>query len=554
MMRLLCCVAAGLVFVWSASVRAGESKPEAESSAKSAAAQADKLHRSTPYGSVMGFLLAADSGDYETAAHYLDSNQPGDVREQRARDLAVVLNRGVKIGADALSKASEGRLGDDLNPYLEKVGTAVFGDEKLDIVLRRTTSADTPPVWLFSSETLARVNAAAQHFDLPWVEAIWSPWFRQARFVGMPIFRVLNALIGFVLLMALAWLLTVGLIAFLRPLVRRHRIEYGEAALARIRWLIWLLVFAIAVRIAAAEAATVAARLLGEFIANVLIVVAVSWILVRMTRLATEAKIHHLRQASSPGKIAAVELLSWLLMGVWAVTGLFLILRSFGVELTAAVAGLGVGTIAVAFAAQKTLENLFGTVMIVSDEIVKVGDFCQAGTVEGQVERIGLRSTRIRTAERTIVSIPNGQLAAMSVGNPARRDKFLFRHTVRVPYETTAAGLRSILTRILAILEEQPTLEIGSGRARLTQLGSTAIELQVTAYVLTPSADVFQDIQQELLLRIMEAIEACGVAPVSPAGPAPIPRSNKVELEAVERSPGERPASRPQEPPPSRRP
>jgi MscS family membrane protein len=213
-------------------------------------------------------------------------------------------------------------------------------------------------------------------------------------------------------------------------------------------------------------------------------------------------------------------------MSVWVVIGLFVILRSFGVELTAAIAGLGVGTLAVAFAAQKTLENLFGTVMIVSDEIVKVGDFCQAGTVEGHVESIGLRSTRIRTADRTLVTIPNGQLAAMSVGNPARRDKFLFRHTIRLPYETTAAELRSVLSGILAVLENQPDLEPGSARARLTQLGNTAIELQASAYVLTASADAFQEAQQELLLRIMEAIEACGTTLVSPAAAPSVTRTS----------------------------
>jgi MscS family membrane protein len=499
----------------------------------------------------MGLLLAADAGDYKAAAHYLESKQSADVREQRARDLAVVLNRGLKIGADALSKAPEGRLDDDLNPYLEKVGTAIYGHQSLDIVLRRTTSADAPPLWLFSSETLAGVSAAAEHFELPWAEAIWPDWFRETRLLTIPLFTLMNRLISIVLAMVLAWLVTLALVALLRSFVRRNRIEYGEKGLERIKWLIWLLVFAVIARIAATEAVTVAARIFSEFVANVLMVVAVSWILVRMTRFAAEAKIHHLRQASSPGKIAAVELLSWLVMCVWVVTGLFLILRSFGVELTAAIAGLGVGTIAIAFAAQKTLENLFGTVMIVSDEIVKVGDFCQAGTVEGHVESIGLRSTRIRTADRTLVTIPNGQLAAMSVGNPARRDKFLFRHTIRIPYETTAAGLRSVLARILAILENEPNLEPGSVQARLTQFGNAAIEVQASAYVLTSSAAVFQDVQQELLLRIMDAIEACGTALVSPSGPSSVTRS-KAELEVVERPPGERLAasSRLQERPP----
>lgn len=548
---LVACAVLGVAIACVRVAPAADSKSDTPSTTKPAIQPADALGRSTPYGSVMGFLLAADGGDFKAAAHYLDNKQSADVREQRARDLAVVLNRGLKIGADALSKAPEGRLDDDLNPYLEKVGTAVYGDQRLDIVLRRTTSADAPPLWLFSSDTLAGVGAAAEHFGLPWAEAIWPVGFRETRLFGVPLFSLLNRAISIAIGMLIAWIITLAIIGSLRAFVRRNRIEYGEHALERIKWLIWLLVFAVIARIAAAEAVTVAARIFSEFVANVLMVVAVSWILVRATRSAAEAKIQHLRQASSPGKIAAVELLSWLLMCIWVVIGLFLILRSFGVELTAAVAGLGVGTIAIAFAAQKTLENLFGTVMIVSDEIVKVGDFCQAGTVEGHVESIGLRSTRIRTADRTLVTIPNGQLAAMSVGNPARRDKFLFRHTIRLPYETTAAELRSVLAEVLAILEAAPELEPGSTRTRLMQFGATAIELQASAYVLTSSADVFHDVQQRLLLQIMDAIEASGTALVELSAPASAPRS-RVELGVVERGSRDRSAasSRQQESPP----
>src|SRR4051812_2969045 len=104
-------------------------------------------------------------------------------------------------------------------------------------------------------------------------------------------------------------------------------------------------------------------------------------------------------------------------MSVFVTAGLFLTLRSLDFELTLAVASLGVGGIAIAFAAQKTIENLFGTVTIVADEATHVGDQCQAGTTEGPVESIGLRSPRIRTADRAVVAIPNGQLAAMTIGN-----------------------------------------------------------------------------------------------------------------------------------------
>jgi MscS family membrane protein len=104
-----------------------------------------------------------------------------------------------------------------------------------------------------------------------------------------------------------------------------------------------------------------------------------------------------------------------LLVCVWVTAGLFLILRSMGFDITAVIAGLGIGGIAFAFAAQKTIENLFGTVTVVADEGIQVGDYCQIGSVEGRVESIGLRSTWIRTVDRAMVSVPNGQVAASSI-------------------------------------------------------------------------------------------------------------------------------------------
>jgi MscS family membrane protein len=253
----------------------------------------------------------------------------------------------------------------------------------------------------------------------------------------------------------------------------------------------------------------------------VFIVVAAAWILVRVTKLVARLKTQHLRQVGLPGKIAAVELSTWLLVAVWFTAGLFLILRSMGFELTAVIAGLGIGGIAFAFAAQKTIENLFGTVMVVADEVIQVGDQCQAAGIEGRVESIGLRSTQIRTLDRALVSVPNGQLAATSIGNLARRDKFLFRHAIRLGYETTADQLRRVLAEIAKMMLEQAKVEPASVRTRLIRFGDTSIDLEAFAYVPTRDEGAFLEIQEELLLRIMDIVEASGAAFSLPTVAAP---------------------------------
>jgi MscS family membrane protein len=482
----------------------------------------DPLGRSTPYGTVVNFLLAVDKGDYEVASSYLEGMQSAKRKADLARNLQVVLNRGLKIGVDDLSRAPTGHLDDGLPADLEKVGTATFGSESLDIVLHRTTKPGTAPIWLFSSETLLGVTAAADQLDLAWAEAIWPESLRETRFLSYPLFVWINLLVGFPLLLVIAWLLNLALLRLLRPLDLRYSRKHGESVLARIKWLLFFLVFAVVARIAASQAATAGARIFIASFASALIIVAGSWLLVRLTKLAAQLKTRHLRQVSLPGKIAAVELFSWLFVCLWFIAGLFLILRSLGIELTGVIAGLGIGGIAIAFAAQKTIENLFGTVMVVTDEAIQVGDYCQAGTVEGRVDSIGLRSTRIRTLDRAVVSIPNGQLAAMSIGNLTRRDKFLFRHNIRLRYETTAEQLRHVLAEIEKMMAEQAKLESATIRTRLIRFGDASLELEAFAYVLTADGEVFLDIQEALLLRIMDIIEASGTAVALPSETAPV--------------------------------
>jgi MscS family membrane protein len=468
----------------------------------------DPLGRSTPYGTVIGFLQAANKTEYEVAANYLEGKQSAKRKAELARSLRVVLNRGLKIGPDDLSKAPAGNLTDGLPADLEKVGTATFEGESLDVVLRLTKTADTAPIWLFSAETLLGVTAAANQLDLPWAEAIWPASFRDIRFLGYPLFTWLNVLVGIPLLVGIAWPLTRGVLRLLYPLDLRA----GGNVLAQIKWLLFLLIFSLLARIVATQAATAEGRIFVTSVANVFIIVAAGWILVRLTKFVARLKTQHLRQIGLPGKIATVELSNWLLVCVWFTAGLFLILRSLGIELTAVVAGLGIGGIAFAFAAQKTIENLFGTVTVVADEAIQVGDTCQVGGIEGRIESIGLRSTQIRTLDRALVSVPNGQLAATIVGNLARRDKFLFRHRVRLGYESTADQIRQVLAEVRKMMLQDAKLEPDTVKTRLIRFGDTALELEVVAYVPTRDEGTFLDIQEGLLLRIMDIVEASGAA------------------------------------------
>jgi MscS family membrane protein len=193
------------------------------------------------------------------------------------------------------------------------------------------------------------------------------------------------------------------------------------------------------------------------------------------------------------------------------VVGLIVIFYYFaGINLTAVVAGLGIGGIAVAFAAQKTIENFFGGLFLVWDKPIRLGDYCKAGEHAGTVEHIGLRSTLIRTLNRTVVSIPNGQLSSISVENFAMRDRFLFRHTLNLRYETTADQLRYVVAQTRELLYEHPRVDSTTARVRFVAFGQSSIDVEIFAYVLETVQEVYLAVQEDLLLRIMDLVESSG--------------------------------------------
>jgi MscS family membrane protein len=207
---------------------------------------------------------------------------------------------------------------------------------------------------------------------------------------------------------------------------------------------------------------------------------------------------------------ALLRLLRRVVQGVLIAAGVVVALEYFGFDPTAALAGLGIGGIAVALAAQKTLENVIGGFSIVFDQAVRVGDFVKVGEVVGTVDHVGLRSTQIRTLGRTVVSLPNGQMATVNIETLSRRDKFWFHHVVGLRYETTVAQMREISARLEDLLMHQPGVDGPSVRVRFIRLGAYSLDIELFAYIWAADWERFLEIQQDLLLRVMEIVESAG--------------------------------------------
>jgi MscS family membrane protein len=213
--------------------------------------------------------------------------------------------------------------------------------------------------------------------------------------------------------------------------------------------------------------------------------------------------------STSRGLLTLVSRLSKMVIGIF---GFVSLLATLGYPVAAIIGGLGIGGLAVALAAQKTLENLFGAFAIGGDRLFREGDLVTIDTVTGTVESIGLRSIRIRTADRSVVSMPNAKVADSRIETFAPRDRIRFACVLALVYETTADQMRTVITEVETMLKGEKRVGPESVAVFFLQLNTSSLDIQVSAQVLTTDGNEFNNIRQDLLLKIMDVVQRSGTS------------------------------------------
>ncbi len=469
----------------------------------------DPLGRSTPQGTVLGFMKSARQQDYGQALQYLNTKKRGIAAQKLILALQTILERGFSGRVPLLSNKPEGSPEEDLPLSQNRVGTVETPSGSFDILLERVRLGKGPPIWLFSAETLKEVPEYYQEVGARTVEAYLPKFLLNTWFLWFPLWQWLSILLIIPLCFGLATVVTRLLAPLFMLLVHRIVGVRADRHMAGLSGPVRILLFAVAIWCLSLFSRSVLTSVFWAYVAATLTIVGVTWLCMRFVDIVFSVKQRQLVMTLS-SKISMLQLARRLSTIVVVIGGGVCMLYLANVNLTAVLTGLGVGGIAVAFAAQKTLENLFGGIMIASDQPIGVGDFCKAGDYAGTVEDVGLRSTRIRTLDRTVVSVPNGQLAVMSLENFTLRDKIWFHHTLQLRYETASEQLRYILAEIRKLLYAHPKVESASARVRFTGFGKSSLDLEIFAYILETDYASFLPIQEDLLLRMMEIVEASG--------------------------------------------
>ena len=472
----------------------------------------DPLGRTTPRRTIIAFIRAVDQQDFVSAARYMEVTD-----EQRrntdllAHELGALMDRFFTQAITSISDSPGGALNDGLPLDRERVGPLTIEGQNVDVGLLRVTDPEVGPIWLISSETLDQVPELYRLVTETWIERLmpkvllrrqllgfsFADWIVLAASISIPFILLVVATRGFVILARLALSHS-----------NRHRVDTWYAGLR------WPFIFALALSFQLLLMPVLGLPLALRFgyarVGLVLAVIAFAWLLRRALSIGF-AEARSLLWGRDRNSTQSLMLLGERLLRVLVVlVAVFAILTIIGVDTTTALAGVGIGGVALALGAQKTVENLLGGVFLLSDRVLAVGDFCTISNRQGWVEDITLRSVRLRTLDQSLLSVPAGVLAQAEIENFATREKILVQTTLRLRYGTTAEQVRNILSSIRTLLRENSNIETETARIRLVNFGREAIELELFAYIRTSQVAEFLAEREKLLLDVAVVVEAAG--------------------------------------------
>lgn len=501
------------------SARAQAAKPPGAAVATAGAAEkdaekdAEEEGADSPRASMRTFLELCLRGRYEEASRYVDVPRGAEKRSaELTRKLYEVLQERLWIDPERLSPLPQGKQEDSLPAGTEELGK--IADAKghplsIRLVRHAPRSAEDEPRWVFAQATMLGIEALHSSLRGRWMrDHLPAPLLVQGpkalyywQWLAIPVLALACVAIGRLL----------TLLSETIPRRLTSRWEWSPRLIRRLRRpvtmgfalaLFWLLVPYLALTLRAEDFVERGLRALGYL--------AFFWGLFRAVTVAgdevAEAKWPAARRNVRSITSVGVSL-GKVVVGALA---LMVALSELGYPVTTVIAGLGIGGVALALAAQKTVEHLFGSISILADQPFGVGDTIRVDGIEGTVETIGLRSTRLRTVERTLVIIPNGKLADMRVESLGPRDRIRFSTRLSLRRDAEPAQIEAVVKSLRDALDRHPKVRSDEIFVRLSAIAEWSFDVDVAALIETTDWTEFATIREELLLTCMRVVDEAG--------------------------------------------
>jgi MscS family membrane protein len=476
--------------------------------AATASADAARVDPDSPRVAWQAFNAACRRGAFEEAAKWLDV--PKNVSASEAAELAsqldAVLRRYASLEDDDFSPRSEGDTADSLGTGIDEIAripkASAQGNDAVRLVRR---SDDAGSRWLFSRPTVRSIHGWYDSLEDRWIR----PHLPKVLLREGPLDLLLWQWLAIAIATPIVWVAARVPALLVLALGRRLLLRaLGEGArlpsiVAPLQLLFASIGGAGTLRFLALDpVSTTFARGLTLSLGEL----AVLWAVARFVDIVVDRARHttlgHLPLFEA-GLLPLVTKMTKLALVIVGVIGA---LSNLGYPVGSLLAGLGIGGLAFALAAQKTVENLFGAAAIGLDQPFRIGDPVNIDGVKGVVEAVGIRSTRIRTEGRSVVSMPNAKVAEMRIENMAPRDRFLVAATLPIPL-AALSKIPALLERLDEAFEAHPD-RLGEGHsATIARIGPAGFEVELKSYFTAVDGATFERLRHHLFLRVVAILD-----------------------------------------------
>ncbi|MGA6102157.1 mechanosensitive ion channel family protein [Psychrobacter pocilloporae] len=466
----------------------------------------DSFGRDTPRHTVQGFISALSENDYLLASNYLNlskSDNPTTV----VRQFKQALDAGGRFQPDLqISNTPEGNLTDQLPPSQENVGVINIGEKSVSLLLERVVSKENEQYWQFSSETLSSIPEVIENSEPTLVSRYTVDSLDGKKLFGYQLADLVAALSmivsSFVLTYIAVWLLY-HLLRIVYPRVRGVPLPLPDKVILPLSVVIMALILS---EVMVYAGVSVTLREPVNRFTDIASWLALTWLLLRVIDAIFTRAVNLSYKKNYTERVSILGLLRKVVKALLLIFAVIVIFGNLGFDLTTGIAALGVGGLALALGAQKTIENLVGSVVVVADSPVRIGDYCKFGTYEGTVIDIGIRSSRVRTLTRTVVTVPNGDFSSMQIENFTSRDMFRFFHQLYLKRTADIDVVFKMVKDLDEFLKEHEMTNQEWNQVNILELRQDCYVIQLQAYINANDVMEFYDKQNVVFVDVLNQV------------------------------------------------
>lgn len=467
----------------------------------------DSFGRDTPRHTVQGFIGALGENDYLLASNYLNLSK-SDNPTTIVRQFKQALDAGGRFQPDLqINNTPEGNLTDQLPSNQENVGAINVGEKNVPLLLERVVSEQGEKYWQFSTDTLSSVPEVIENYQPTLVSRYTIDSLEGKKLFGYELVDLVAALAmivsSFVLTYIMVWL-SYHLLRISYPRVRGVPLPFPDKVILPLSVVIMALILS---EVMVYAGVSVTLREPVNRFTEIASWVAITWLLLRIIDALFTRAVNLSYKKNYTERVSILGLLRKVVKALLLIFAVIVIFGNLGFDLTTGIAALGVGGLALALGAQKTIENLVGSVVVVADSPVRIGDYCSFGTQAGTVIDIGIRSSRVRTLDRTVVTVPNSDFSSMQIENYTSRDMFHFLHNLYIKRNADIDVIFKMVKDLDKFLNDHELTNQEWNQANILELRQDCYIIQLRAYVNSFDVIEFYGKQDTLLVEILTLVK-----------------------------------------------